>query len=101
MAATLFLAEHANGGGLFNVGSGEPNTWRTLVESIFAALGRSANISYIEMPEHLRAKYQYFTRAKIDKLRSAGFRQEMTSLREAVRDYVECYLVPGHHLGDE
>ncbi len=101
VAATLFLAEHVEGGGLFNVGSGVPNTWRTLVESIFAALGREPDIRFIEMPEHLRSKYQYFTRANIDKLRAAGFTQAMTTLPEAVRDYVNDYLVPDLHLGDE
>ena len=101
VAATLFLAEHVNGGGLFNVGSGEPNTWRTLVESIFGALGREPEIEYVDLPEYLRAKYQYFTRAKIDKLRAAGFCRPMTPLPEAVGDYVSGYLVSGRHLGDE
>ena len=101
VAATLFLAEHTDGGGLFNVGSGVPNTWRTLVESIFAALGREPEIEFIEMPEYLRLKYQYFTRANIDKLRAAGYRAEFKRLPEAVADYVKSYLVAGRHLGDE
>jgi ADP-L-glycero-D-manno-heptose 6-epimerase len=100
-AATLFLAERVAGCGLFNIGSGEPNTWRTLVNSIFAALGREPRIEFIDMPEYLRPKYQYFTRARIDKLREAGFRQRLTPLPDAVRDYVVSYLVPGRYLGDE
>ncbi len=101
VAATLFLAEHVNGGGLFNIGSGTPNTWRTLVESIFAALGREPEIEFVDMPEYLRPKYQYFTRAKIDKLRGAGYDAEIMRLPEAVSDYVKNYLVPRRHLGDE
>ncbi len=101
VAATLFLAEHVEGGGLFNIGSGVPNTWRTLVESIFSALGREPEIEFIDMPEYLRPKYQYFTRARIDKLRAAGYRARITPLPEAVADYVKSYLVPAGHLGDE
>jgi len=101
VAATLFLAENVRGGGLFNVGSGEPNAWRTLAQGIFLALGREPRIEYIEMPGYLRPKYQYFTRAKIDKLRKAGYLDEITPLAESVRDYVVNYLVPGRHLGDE
>lgn len=101
VAATVFLAEHADGGGLFNVGSGEANTWLSLVNAIFAALGRDPKIEFIDMPENLRDQYQYFTRADIDKLRSAGFSEKITPLPEAVSDYVRNYLVPGRHLGDE
>jgi ADP-L-glycero-D-manno-heptose 6-epimerase len=101
VAATIFLAEHECGGGLYNIGSGEPNTWLSLVRAIFAALSREPKIQFIEMPEYLREKYQYFTCAHIDKLRSAGFTQKMTPLHDAVYDYVKHYLVPGKHLGDE
>ena len=100
VAATLFLAEQVNGGGIFNIGSGEPNTWRSLVNAIFAALSREPKIEFIDMPGYLRPKYQYFTRARIDKLRAAGFQQPLTPLAEAVRDYVENYLVSDRHLGD-
>ncbi len=101
VAATVFLAEHVNGGGIFNLGSGEPNTFDALARAIFAALGREPRIEYIEMPLDLRDKYQYFTCAHIAKLRAAGFKQRMTPLTEAVRDYVKNYLLPGARLGDE
>ena len=74
------LAEHVDGAGLFNIGSSVANTWRTLIESIFAALGREPEIEFIDMPEYLRPKYQYFTRAQIEKLRAAGYRAEITPL---------------------
>ncbi|MDQ2711729.1 MAG: ADP-glyceromanno-heptose 6-epimerase [Acidobacteriota bacterium] len=99
--ATLFLAEHVEGGGLFNLGSGTANTWLTLINAIFTALRREPRIAFFDMPEYLRPKYQYFTRADIAKLRSAGFTQPMTPLAEAVNDYVRTYLVTSRHLGDE
>ena len=101
VAATLFLAENVNGGGLFNLGSGQPNTWLTLVSSIFRALDREPEIEFIDMPETLRPKYQYYTKANIAKLRAAGYQERFTPLPEAVTDYVKNYLAPNHHLGDE
>lgn len=100
-AATVHLAEHEDGGGLFNIGSGEPNTWRALVDAIFRALSLEPKVEFIDMPEYLREKYQYFTCAHIHKLRESGFTQKMTPLSDGVYDYVKRYLVPGKHLGDE
>lgn len=101
VAATLYLAEHVDGGGLFNIGSGQANTWLTLAKSIFASLGQPPNIKFVEMPEELQNKYQYYTCADISKLRNAGFTQTITPLADAVRDYVLNYLIPDRHLGDE
>jgi ADP-L-glycero-D-manno-heptose 6-epimerase len=101
VAATIYLAEHVSGGGIYNLGSGEPNTFDSLAKAIFNALGREPYIEYIDMPLTLREKYQYFTCAHTAKLRSAGFRQRMTPLGEAVKDYVRNYLLPGSRLGDE
>ncbi len=98
---TIHFAETAtNAGGLYNLGSGEANTWVTLSRAIFAALGREPNIEFIEMPEVLRGKYQYYTKADIAKLRSTGYTKPLTPLTEAVRDYVQGYMVPGKKLGD-
>ncbi|MFO1483123.1 MAG: ADP-glyceromanno-heptose 6-epimerase [Verrucomicrobiaceae bacterium] len=98
---TLHLAETSSAGGLFNLGSGEAHTWIELATAIFTALKKEPNIEFIDMPEHLQSKYQYYTCADITKLRASGFTQEITPLAEAVRDYVQGYLVPGRHLGDE
>jgi ADP-L-glycero-D-manno-heptose 6-epimerase len=98
---TVDLAEMADGGGLFNIGSGEANTWVSLTEAIFAAMQLPSQIEFIDMPEQLRGKYQYFTCADIRKLRSAGYSKPITPLREAVRDYVQHYLAPGRRLGEE
>jgi ADP-L-glycero-D-manno-heptose 6-epimerase len=101
VAATVYLAEHAYGGGLYNIGSGQANTWIALVKAIFASLGQSPNIKFIEMPEQLQDKYQYYTCADVTRLRNAGFTQPIMPLADAVRDYVVNYLIPDRHLGDE
>jgi ADP-L-glycero-D-manno-heptose 6-epimerase len=90
---TLHLAENRQAAGIFNIGSGKAHTWNELAAAIFSALGREPRIEYIEMPEAIRDKYQYFTEAKIDKLRSTGYTQPVTPLGEAVRDYVQNYLI--------
>jgi len=100
---TIHFAEHPEGqrsAGLFNLGSGEANTWLTLTNAIFAALGKPPQIDFIGMPEVLRGKYQYYTKAEIAKLRGAGYERAMTPLAEAVRDYVQRYLAPGKKLGE-
>jgi ADP-L-glycero-D-manno-heptose 6-epimerase len=95
-----FADEATNANGLFNLGSGEANTWLTLTRAIFAALDRPAQIDFIEMPEVLRGKYQYYTKADVTKLRDSGYGRAMTRLPDAVRDYVQGYLVPARKLGD-
>jgi ADP-L-glycero-D-manno-heptose 6-epimerase len=98
---TIHFAETApTAGGLYNLGSGEANTWLTLTRAIFAALSREPAIEFIDLPETLRGKYQYFTQADVSKLRSTGYTRPMTPLSEAVRDYVQGYLMTGRKLGD-
>lgn len=100
---TLHFAENPKGleaGGLYNLGSGEANTWLTLTRAIFAALGREPQIDFIDMPEILRGKYQYFTQADTAKLRGTSYARAMTPLADSVRDYVQNYMVPGKKLGE-
>ena len=99
VAMTLHLAANPAANGIFNIGSGEARTWNDLARAVFSALGREPRIEYIDMPESIREKYQYFTQAAISKLRSAGYHQPITSLEDAVRDYVVNYLVPGRTIG--
>ena len=99
--ATIYLAEHVDGGGLFNVGSGDASTWLALVGAIFNSLGQPIKTEFIDMPEALQDKYQYFTCASVDKLRAHGYERPMTPLADGVRDYVLNYLIPGRYLGDE
>ena len=96
---TIHLAE-SKSGGIYNIGSGRANTWTALVNPIFKALDLPVNIDIIDMPEHLRGKYQYFTEANIDKLRATGYSGNQFTLEEAVTDYVTNYLKPERKLGD-
>lgn len=96
---TLFFLEN-DIGGLFNVGSGRMNTWNALADAIFAALDLPRNIQFVDMPEHLRDRYQYHTQADLQRIRSAGYSPDTTTLDVAVGDYVRNYLVPAKFLGD-
>jgi ADP-L-glycero-D-manno-heptose 6-epimerase len=87
-------------GGLFNVGSGKMHTWNELANAIFNALDLPPDIEYIEMPENLKDRYQYYTKADLTRLRETGFDKSAASLRESVADYVQNYLIPDKHLGD-
>ncbi len=98
---TLFFLDNLKVGGIFNIGSGEAQTWNTLARAVFAALDLKPRIEYVDMPDSLRGRYQYHTEAEIAKLREAGCSVPVTPLVEAVRDYVQGYLVGGHYLGGE
>lgn len=84
-------------GGIFNLGTGESRTWNDLANAMFAALGKEPVIEYIEMPQYLREKYQYFTEASMDKLRSAGCDYKFRSLEESIEDYTK-YLSTRSYL---
>jgi len=98
---TLHLATEPLASGLYNLGSGQAHTWVQLVQAIFAALGRAPNIEFVEMPEHLKSKYQYYTCADVSKLIKSGYKQPLFTLADAVRDYVQGYLIGDKRLGDE
>jgi ADP-L-glycero-D-manno-heptose 6-epimerase len=78
---------------LFNLGTGQARSFEDLVLATFAAMGLPAQIEYINMPEDIREKYQYFTEAKMDKLMQAGYREPFYSLESGVSDYVKNYLL--------
>jgi ADP-L-glycero-D-manno-heptose 6-epimerase len=78
-------------GGLFNCGTGKARTWLDLAKATFAAMGLEPKIEFIQMPEQLQGKYQYFTQATVEKLRAAGYTGEFTSLEDGVREYVRGY----------
>ncbi len=82
--------------GLFNLGTGTPRTWNDLGRAVFTAMGEKEQIEYIDMPEYLRPKYQYYTRAEMDKLAEAGCPTRFTSLEEAVQDYICNHLDTGN-----
>ena len=87
-----WLIEHPEAGGLFNVGTGRARTFEDLAKATFAAMGHPADIQYVDMPQHLRAKYQYYTQANVDKLRAAGYTDAFMTLEQGVADYVTSHL---------
>jgi ADP-L-glycero-D-manno-heptose 6-epimerase len=99
VAMTLHLAETRSAGGLFNLGSGTARTWLDLANALFTALKQTPHIEFIDMPESIRDQYQYFTQADISKLRRTGYNREVTSLEDAVMDYVKNYLNGHRYLG--
>ena len=78
--------------GIFNVGTGKARSFRDLMLSAYAALGKPANIEYVEMPEPIRGSYQYFTQGDVARLRGAGYNGGFTALEQAVETYVKGFL---------
>jgi ADP-L-glycero-D-manno-heptose 6-epimerase len=90
--AVAYLLENRDVSGLFNLGTGKARAFSDLVKATFVAMEREPNIEYIDMPEHLRDRYQYYTQAEMGKLRHAGYETPMHSLEDGVKDYVQNYL---------
>lgn len=88
----LWLLEHSEVSGLFNVGTGRARTWLDLARALFAAAGREPRIEYKSMPPEIAPKYQYFTEAKMTKLRTAGYNRSFIALEDGVADYVRNFL---------
>jgi len=74
--------------GIFNLGAGQARSWNDIARAMFAPVEKKPVIEYIDMPETLREKYQYFTQADMSKLREAGCEFKFRVLENAVRDYV-------------
>ncbi|MES1181068.1 MAG: ADP-glyceromanno-heptose 6-epimerase, partial [Verrucomicrobiota bacterium] len=98
VAMTLHLAATSKANGLFNIGSGGARSWIDLANAVFVALKKKPVIKFIEMPEAIRDKYQYFTQANLMRLNGTGYTTPVTSLENAVNDYVRKYLVPDKRL---
>jgi len=96
---TLFFLGKLTVNGLFNIGTQKSRTWNDLVTSIFKAMNKPVNIEYIDLPQHLRDKYQYFTEAKMEKIKKAGYGASITSLEDGVTDYVKKHLLGKLYLG--
>ena len=88
----VWLYDNKDVSGLFNVGTGTARSFKDLAEATFDAAGKEPKINYIDMPDQLQAKYQYFTEADMNKLRAAGYDKPFTELEDGVRDYVQNYM---------
>ena len=89
----LWFHDNRKRSGLFNVGTGKTRSWLDLVHAVYTAMNRPPKVEFIDMPEHLKGKYQYHTQADIAKLQAAGYDEPFTSLEEGVRDYVQNWLM--------
>ncbi|MBF0122295.1 MAG: ADP-glyceromanno-heptose 6-epimerase [Candidatus Omnitrophica bacterium] len=83
-----FFMEHSQINGIFNVGTGQARSWNDLAHALFDAAGKKLQIEYVDMPEQLRSRYQYFTQADMANLRRVGYERSFTSLELAISDYV-------------
>ena len=88
----LWMLNNSKVNGLFNVGTGQAQSFSELAKATFSAMNKEINIEYIDMPEHLKEKYQYYTEASIAKLRSVGYNDEFRNIEEGARDYIELHL---------
>ncbi len=92
VSVILWLYDNPDVSGLFNCGTGQARSFKDLAEAVFRALGKEPEIDYIDTPLEIRDKYQYFTEARMDRLRAAGYQGTPTPLEEGVRDYVQSFL---------
>ena len=93
-----FLMNHPPVSGLYNLGTGKARTFLDLARATFAACDKEPDIEFIDTPEDIRDKYQYFTEANMGKLRAAGYNRPFTSLEEGVEDYVRNFLSKGKYF---
>ncbi|MEC9492771.1 ADP-glyceromanno-heptose 6-epimerase [Flexistipes sp.] len=84
--------------GIFNLGTGNARTFNDLAENVIKNAKIKAEIEYIDMPEDIRDKYQYFTEAKMNKLRNTGYDKDFHSLEEGIKDYVTNFLVQNYKI---
>jgi len=90
----MFFLKNNNISGLYNVGTGHTGSFKELAESVIHNVkGKNSDIKYIDMPNDLRNKYQYYTQANLDKIESLGFDLKLNTLKEGVTDYVQNYLL--------
>jgi len=88
-----FLMHHRKDPGIYNVGTGKAETFLELVRNTFKVMHMPEKIEYIDIPADIRDKYQYFTEAKMGKLRSVGYKKDFYSPEDGISDYVTNYLM--------
>jgi ADP-L-glycero-D-manno-heptose 6-epimerase len=94
----MFLMNSRKNSGIYNLGTGTARTFMDLTKAVFKSLGKDEEISFIDTPEDIRDKYQYYTCANMSKLKEAGFENEFTSLEDGVEDYVSNYLKDNKYI---
>jgi ADP-L-glycero-D-manno-heptose 6-epimerase len=92
VSVMLWLYENREVSGLFNVGTGRARSWLDLMGALYAAVDKELSVAWRDIPEEMRERYQYFTEARVERLRAAGYARPFFSVEDGVRDYVERYL---------
>jgi len=92
-AIVAYFLDNRGKSGIYNVGTGQARAFKDLAMSVMNSMGKKPSITYIDMPQDLHGKYQYFTEANIAKLRAAGYTQLFHTLEDGVVDYVQNYLM--------
>lgn len=88
-----YLMTHKPKSSIYNLGSGKARSFYDLASATFIAMGKEINIEYVDIPIDIRDKYQYFTEASMDKLKSVGYDKPFYTLEDGVKDYVQNYLM--------
>jgi ADP-L-glycero-D-manno-heptose 6-epimerase len=90
-----FFMSHRRDSGVYNVGTGQARTYLSLTKAVFKSMDKPENIGFVDTPEDLLGKYQYYTCANIQKLKNIGYNSPFLSLEDGIDDYVKKYLIPG------
>lgn len=98
VAVIRYLLDARPPSAIYNLGTGQARTFLDLGRAVFQALGREPEIAFVDTPVDIRDKYQYFTEARMDKLRLAGYQAPFSSLEAGVEDYVQNFLVKKSYL---
>jgi ADP-L-glycero-D-manno-heptose 6-epimerase len=93
----VFLMQHKVTSGIYNLGAGKARSFYDLAAATFNAMNKDTNIEFVDIPEDIRDKYQYFTEADMSKLIAQGYNTPFHSLEEGVTDYVKNYLMTGNY----
>ncbi|MFZ4414599.1 MAG: ADP-glyceromanno-heptose 6-epimerase [Bacteroidales bacterium] len=98
VSVIYFLMKNKPESAIYNLGTGTARAFLDLAKATFKSMNKAENIEFIDTPLDIRDKYQYFTEAKMDKLRNAGYLNPFYSLEEGINDYVRNYLIPNKYL---
>ncbi len=96
----MYFFKNDSVNGVFNIGTGREHSWNDLANAMFKACGKPFNVRYTDMPEQIREKYQYFTKANMDKLAVHGCTHKCMSMDDAINDYINNYLKHNRYLGE-
>lgn len=92
-SAVVHFLSHQAESGVYNIGTGQARAFKDLATNVMTSMGLTPNITFIDMPEDLQGRYQYFTEASMQKLTNAGYSKPFHSLEQGVKDYVQNYLM--------